>query len=292
MTWRVIVGTIAVMITMIALGFVAVTEQDRMGSFERAYDSRQVEVGAALFDSNCAMCHGAQGEGTPRAPSLNAVDLFNGARLAQIGWAGTIENFVRTTIAGGRPRPSATFEIYPERMPTWSEEFGGPLRKDQVDALTAFVMNWGEAFRDPSGNFVMVPTATPLADAVGTDINVELPAGNAENGKAVAERVGIACNVCHVGATLIGPAWFAEAAADGKGVGTHAQERYQSADYTGNAASPEQYLLESIVQPDAYIVPGGTNFAINGVSVMPKDFGAKLTRQDAADIIAYLLTLR
>ena len=33
MTWRVIVGALSLVITMIVLGYVAVTEQDRMANF-------------------------------------------------------------------------------------------------------------------------------------------------------------------------------------------------------------------------------------------------------------------
>jgi hypothetical protein len=29
-----------------------------------------------------------------------------------------------------------------QHMPPWHEEFGGPLRADQVSSLAAFVMNW------------------------------------------------------------------------------------------------------------------------------------------------------
>src|SRR3990170_2953376 len=116
MTWRVIVGTLSLMVTMIVLGFVAVTEQDRMASFTRAYESRKVEVGGAIFENNCSRCHGLDGKGSGMAPALNAADLFDGSRLKEVGWAGTTEDYVRGTIASGRPRPSAFYADlgYPE----------------------------------------------------------------------------------------------------------------------------------------------------------------------------------
>jgi mono/diheme cytochrome c family protein len=288
MTWRVILGTISLVVTTILLGYVAVTEPDRMAGFEQAYDARQVENGAAIFESNCSPCHGRQGEGGPRAPALNAPDLLapNSPRLTQINWAGSTENYIRSAIAGGRPRASSQFTTYPERMPTWGEEYGGPLRTDQVDSLVAFIMNWAPAFVS------YTPQPTPTIIPVGVDITVELPAGDAANGRLVSERVGIACNVCHTGAALVGPAWLAEVAPDGKGVGTHAEERLSDPGYTGQATTPEQYLFESIVQPSVYIVPGGTYATAEGVSLMPGDLGQKLTGQDVADLIAYLRTLR
>ena len=39
-------------------------------------------------------------------------------------------------------------------MPTWSEEFGGPLRKDQIRAVAAFIVNFEPWAEDAS----LVPT--------------------------------------------------------------------------------------------------------------------------------------
>jgi mono/diheme cytochrome c family protein len=283
MTWRVIVGTVSVVLTMILLGFVAVTETDRMASFTRSYGSRQIENGAAIFESNCQVCHGLEGKGVPaKGPALNTVELFNGTRTLEAGWAGTIDNFVRLTIAAGRPRPSEYYmgENFVDPMPTWGEDYGGPLRKDQVDALTVYIMNWGESYKDASGNF-LAPTPTQVVDAVGTDLSVELPEGDAERGAELA--IAQACTACHIDSST-GPAWLPTSEA--VGMGARAEERYQSGDYTGAATSAAQYLHESIVLPDAYVVSGFQP------GVMPKNFGEKLSKQDTADLIAYLLTIQ
>jgi mono/diheme cytochrome c family protein len=292
MVWRVILGTFSIVITMVVLGFVAVTEQDRMASFERAYNSRTIEAGAALYQNNCVSCHGDHGQGGA-GPALNALDLFNGQRLEEIGWQGTLEAYLRGTITAGRPRASAAFPNYPARMPAWGQQAGGPMRPDQVEALVVYIVNWGEAFKDASGQ-IPSATATPNPNAVGSDITVQLPAGDAARGQTLAQGRG--CTACHVaaapGASLVGPAWMAEQSADGKGVGTHAAERLADAGYAGAAAGPEQYLLESIIQPSAYIVPGGTTYSANGQSTMPANYPQLLEKQEVADIIAYLLTLK
>ena len=291
MTWRVIVGTLSLVITMIVLGYVAVTEQDRMANFAIAYDARQVETGAALFESNCATCHGLNGEGSGRAPALNTADLFVGnppPRLAQAAFGGTVEDYVESTIAGGRPRATVDFAQYPERMPTWSQEFGGPLRIDQVRSLTDFVMNWGLAFEDGA---VVEPTAA--VEGVGTDIAAELPAGDAASGEQIAVTPG-GCTACHIstgGAATLGPDWMASGDPDGQGIGTRAELRLEAADYAGTATSGDQYLFESIVQPDAYIVPGNASYAPAGQSIMPHNYGTTLSAQQVADIIAYLQTI-
>ena len=276
MTWRVIVGTLAFVVTMIVLGFVLLTETNRMASFDRAYHSRRIETGAALFESSCRSCHGPEGKGIEGvAPALNAADLFNGERLQAIGWTGTVEDYVRLTIAAGRPKPSEG-TTYPERMPTWSQEYGGPLRTDQVDALVAFVMNWEDSA-------LAGGEATPIspADAVGTDITRELPPGDADNGKALTESLG--CTGCHITAA-VGPAWLASA--DQPGMGARAETRFTEPGYTGKATSAAQYLHEAVVQPNAHVVQGFQP------GVMPQIYGDRLSPQDLADIIAYLQSLR
>ncbi len=284
MTWRVIVGTLCFVITMVLFGYVAVTEQDRMATFDIAYQARQVETGGQLFESNCATCHGLDGKGGGRAPGLNSPDLLAGkppVRLQQAGWAGTLENYIHATIAGGRPQGSVTFSQYAERMPTWSQEFGGPLRADQIDALVAYVMNWAPAY----ANFT--PEPLPTVVPVGTDITVALPAGDAANGEALATSLG--CTACHIsagGATTIGPAWLAASDPSGQGIGTRAGLRLTEADYTGHATSAAQYLFESIVSPDAFVVPS------YAPGVMLKDFGTRMDAQQMADVIAYLETLK
>jgi mono/diheme cytochrome c family protein len=292
MIWRVLVGTFSIVLTMVVLGYVAVTEQDRMASFERAYTSRQIETGAALYQSACVECHGDRGQGGI-GPSLSTVDLVCGARIQAIGYQGTVESYIRAAIAGGRPQPSALYANAAKRMPTWGEEYGGPYRKDQVDALVFYIMNWSEPFKDAQGRCA-APEPTPNPNAVGADITVELPAGDAARGQTIAETTG-ACVACHVvGANLLAPAWESAVAVDGKSVATHAAERFGAADYTGQATSIEQYIIESIVAPNVYIAPPGegASWVAAGPSSMPQDYAKKLTKQDVADLIAYLLTLQ
>jgi nitric oxide reductase subunit C len=116
--------------------------------------------------------------------------------------------------------------------------------------------------------------------AVGTDITQTLPAGDPAKGEALANSQG--CAGCHI-STNSGPAWLATGS--DPGIGTRAATRFGQPDYTGQATTAEQYLLESIVQPAAFLLPG---YAVQ----MPNNYGETLTAQDAADLIAYLLTLK
>jgi len=281
MTWRVIFGTIIVVLTTILLGYMALTEPDRMVDFTASYEARQIETGGLLFENNCKPCHGDQGQGIEGvAPALNAADLLVGEpkppRLVEIGWPGSTEDYIRSAIAGGRPRASAAFPTYPNRMPTWGQEYGGPLRTDQVNSLVTFIMNWAPAYANGAQ-----PTA--VVEGVGTDITIELPTGDSANGKTITESKG--CVGCHI-SSAVGPAWLASADPDGEGIGTRAAHRFSDEGYTGKATSAEQYLFEAIVQPNAHLVPPFQP------SIMPGTFGNSLTKQDVADIIAYLLTVK
>src|SRR5579859_2720347 len=95
------------------------------------------------------------------------------------------------------------------------------------------------------------------------------PKGNAAAGKAV--FAANACASCHT---------FKPAGANGK-IGPdlgHLAADAQKA----NRGSLVQYTTESIVDPNAYIVHG---FAAN---IMPKTFGQSLSKQQLADLVAFL----
>ncbi|MCJ7513812.1 MAG: cytochrome c [Anaerolineales bacterium] len=279
MKWQIAVGIF------LALGLLALTiglalgELPRMELFKASIDARSVETGAALFENNCRTCHGPQGKGIEGvAPAINAADLYDGSRLAAIGWSGTTDDYLRDVIAAGRPVPSAGSN-YPQRMPTWSQRYGGPLRDDQVDSLVAFVMNWKD--RALAGGGGAAPPAV-VEGAVGTEITVALPAGDPARGQQLAES-GLGCPGCHVLAA-VGPAWMASG--DQPGIGTRAETRFTQDDYTGLAADAQQYLVEAVVQTNAFIVSGYQP------NIMPPNYGERLTGQDLADLIAYLTSLR
>lgn len=151
---KILVGLIFTLLTCIPLALIAVNDlghdfgvvpKDQATGMEQraaALQGRQVEVGADLFGQYCYSCHGKRGEGLPGvAPAIDRKDLFDGRREKAIGWAGSIEGFIKSTISAGRPVSSRP-DLYSAKMPTWSQEYGGPMRPDQVDSLVTFIMNW------------------------------------------------------------------------------------------------------------------------------------------------------
>lgn len=270
-------GILLVLVTGAFLIVYGLNEPARMARFEEEQLGRSIEVGADLFDNNCKGCHGPQGEGTPGlCPPLNDKHFFTD-RLKEVGWAGSQEDYIVATISSGR-LASTRPELYPGNgspaMPAWSDHYGGPLREDQIRFIADFIMNWESTA--PERQAVAAPAGPP----VGADITKTLPAGDATKGETLATAQG--CVGCHI-TTTTGPAW--NATGSEPGIGTRAETRFTQPDYTGAATTAEQYLFESIVHPEAYLVP-------NFQPLMPKTYGQTLTDQDTADLIAYLLTLK
>jgi hypothetical protein len=90
--------------------------------------------------NNCYNCHGMDGRGAAWGSACAAQQLFFTQRLADVGWSGSLKDYIALTVAAGRP--SNVNMQWAQMMPTWSNRFGGPLRDGQVDAVTAYVLNW------------------------------------------------------------------------------------------------------------------------------------------------------
>lgn len=93
--------------------------------------------GAVLYDQNCAVCHGANGEGRV------------GARLARAWPAIRPDLSVKATISNGIPGSP---------MPAWSQENGGPLLEAEINDLVAFLLALAESGAQPVPS---TPSPTP-----------------------------------------------------------------------------------------------------------------------------------
>ena len=233
------------------------------------------------------------------APAVQAgYDPENPSRLNELGWSGSLEAFVLSTVTSGRP-VSASY--WPQPMPTWAQMAGGPLRQDQVDDITNFVMNWGnktwtiddllavkqfakipgEGGAAAAGNVAPDVVNMSVADAqtqqdminkTVTDVMGEIDGltGDPNHGQELYNGA-LGCAGCHT--TTVGPPM--------DGTFTRVQNtRLNDPALAGFTA--EQYLVESILVPNAYIAPGYPS------DTMPQDFGTKLSVQDLADIVAFL----
>src|SRR5574341_592244 len=161
---RAVLGIVFFFVTLGIIGWIGINEQTRMQTFTAQFAGRSIQRGASIFNDYCSPCHGRRGEGLPGiAPTLNRPEEFDGTRLREIGWTGSLENYLLLTVSGGRP--ARTSPDWPNPMPTWSQDFGGPLRPDQIQDVVNFVMNWGCAY-DPE---CAGPNYTPAAPPTGAE---------------------------------------------------------------------------------------------------------------------------
>lgn len=215
---RILVGLVAILITLSSVVYVGINEPDRQEEFRTTFAGRQVETGAAIFEEFCSPCHGIKGVGIPGvAPVLNSPEFFHN-RLDELGYQGSLESYVRLTVAGGRPIQSNEGP-WPQNMPTWSTEFGGPLRHDQIEAVTAYVLHWEVLY--PEGG--AVPTPEPL-DCESDE----------ECGELLFQNKG--CIGCH---TVNG---------EGGAVGPNLTDVYST--------KGEDYIRQSVLNPNAVIAEG------------------------------------
>jgi cytochrome c551/c552 len=135
-----------------------------------------------------------------------------------------------------------------------------------VCALAINAAYWTIRMRPVGAALEPALDATPVATLVALEL---LPAGDAANGEALFRSEGcFACHSLEPAESGIGPslAGVAERAAG------------QSND------SAEVYLVESIIDPDAYVVDGFQD------GIMPQGFGQRLTEQQLADLVAFLMS--
>jgi len=217
-------------------------------------------------------------------------------RLKEVAWNGSLHDYIYSTVSSGRP-VSATY--WPGAMPAWAQSAGGQLRPDQVEDVTQYVLNFqdqavtlvpsqvNQQFKNPA-----LLAAKPAGDKpVGASFDYKKFAADFVGGKAT-DSAGkpitadpahgqalytgsLGCAGCHGGTAPVCPPVA--------GTYTRVVNVRMNLDQP-KWASPEEYIIESILKPSAYVVPGYNN------GVMPQTFATQLTRQDLIDITAYLQT--
>jgi cytochrome c551/c552 len=108
---------------------------------------------------------------------------------------------------------------------------------------------------------------TDTADAEMSQLESLLANANPANGDTLLSTYG--CIVCHRSTTNIAPSF--------EGIAERAETRRPP-------LTAAQYLYESIIQPNEYVVEGYQ------VGMMPPNYADRLSDQELGDIIAYLLS--
>ncbi|MBX3004171.1 MAG: c-type cytochrome [Anaerolineales bacterium] len=256
---EIVLGTIFVLLSAAIIIILGIREPQRLADYVQQQRARQIEFGAGVFQANCTRCHGTQGQGiTGIAPSLRDEHFFT-ERMTEIGWGSTLEDYIVSVVTTGRQvstRPEYVGGGSPA-MPTWSERFGGPLRDDQIRAVAAFIMNFEQYALGE------IPTPEPI----GPVVDESTPEGR---GMALFTQAG--CVACHtisgISTATVGPVLDGLAGRAGNEVA---------------GLSAEEYIHQSIVDPNAFVVPGFSP------DVMPQNFSEILSEEDISDLIAFLL---
>lgn len=276
---KIIIGTIAFMMTMMVFGFAALREPARLDRFTNAEAGRSIEAGAEIFLNNCATCHGVNGEaqecydaagnqiGCQGLP-LNHAPLLCGDRPQRVdamGWAGTKQDYILQVVAVGRGAI----------MPTWSEQFGGPLRPDQVQNVTNFVLNY------ESEELCSQPIVTyDWPETVEEFLPLQNP-GDPVRGEEL-YTITYGCAGCH------GQMDNEASAAVGPWLGNLSEVGATRVEGQG----AEEYTYHSILYPSDFIAPEcPTGPCAGPPSTMPANFPQRMGEnpQDMSDILAFLL---
>jgi mono/diheme cytochrome c family protein len=265
---EILLGAIFIVISAVMLLYIGFTEEVSLEKAEGQQVAESIEVGGELYVTNCARCHGEYGEGGLGAP-FNTQHFFEG-RMREVGWEGSVRDFLIATARSGRPA-STRPEQYPGDgttpwvMPAWSQDFGGPLRNDQIANIADYIMNFQV-------------TAT---GEVAAKVPIALPGPLLGDPVLQGQRVYIAqgCAACH--------------AIDGLSNGVIGPDlTHIATDSIGrvDGMSVEEYLRESILEPAAFMVADCPTGDCPD-NVMPPDFDEKMAGQDLENLVLFLLTL-
>ena len=179
MTRNILLATLFTLGSAIVLLAIFLTEKAvRIPAANAATVAVQLERGALDYEQYCATCHGLAGQGQANetgAPALNNIvqrytqpgadgtapfDVRYGVKEKY----GTMRNYIEATLISG---------IRGTPMPAWSQTAGGPLRQDQIENITDYVLSWNG---QPPESAVAVaqtvaaearPTADPNATPLG-----------------------------------------------------------------------------------------------------------------------------
>lgn len=243
------------------LFFIGQQEEGRVQAAAATQRGEAVVTGACLYAENCRKCHGSRGEGLGQLGPALADKHFFTARMAEVGWLLGIDEYVAATVVGGRMM--ATRPLYAGNgttavMPPWALDHGGPLRADEISAISLFVMNW---------QAIALGTITlPVIDLPPVDM------GSPATIKAGGEVFGKLCLSCHALSGLPG----------GKDGPTLAGIAVAAAGRIPGLSATE-YIRQSVLLPEALVVEGYAE------QTDAQSCGALLSEVQLEAVIAFLL---
>jgi len=215
---------------------------------------------------NCINCHTLLGEGAYFAPDLTKIAQHRG------------EAYLRQFLKD--PAKYYSEERDGRLMPNLN------LSDEQITDVIAF-LTWVSHIDNQNWppRPILVTSASPQGILLGTRVPEAASTDPVALGEVLFKTAPPGCFGCHSlqqGVVLVGPPLA--------GLATRTQATLSSPEYKGNAKTLDDYIRESILQPDAYLVPGAT-FSAGGHSVMPP-FGSVLKPEEIDHLVAYLATFK
>ncbi len=174
-----LITTLALLILVIGVPVYAITEPARLEQSQTDLRQEFVSDAAVIYVENCALCHGAAGEGIGSMPALDN----DGLRTADF-------DTIYKTIARGR---------YDTVMAAWHADEGGSLNEYQVNELVALIRygDWSQVGEMAAAQGLIPPTL-PVPEVDETFL-AEVSALGPE-GSVWAEGMALFannCTVCH-----------------------------------------------------------------------------------------------
>jgi mono/diheme cytochrome c family protein len=225
------------------------------------------------------------------------------ARLGNLNWSGSARSFIYTTLVHGRPTSLQYWNG--QQMVAWGQQAGGPLRSDQLDDLTNFILNYDRGSNWTLEDLVAVkqfpitPIDSALAgppretiatgdqatfdpstlDLAAIDAELANYTGDPQSGQTLYNGA-LGCSGCHLAAAVAPPL---------EGTWTRVLDvRLQDAANAG--LTGEQYVAHSILYPGSYLAPGAPYIEGTYPNVMLPNFAVRITYQELADLVAFIKT--
>jgi nitric oxide reductase subunit C len=218
-------------------------------------------------EKNCINCHTLLGEGAYFAPDLTKITQLRG------------EAYLTAFLQD--PSQFYSEEEHRRLMPN-------PELDDVEIAQVIAFLDWVSRIDNqgwPPRPILVTGSAIPGA-AMGRSATASVSDDPRALGQAVFHAPVPGCFACHStapGVQMVGPSVA--------GIGGRADSVIAAPDYTGSATDAEGYIRESILDPNAYLVPGPT-YSAGGISFMPQNTQELLTAEEIDHLVAYLMTLR
>jgi hypothetical protein len=126
--------------------------------------------------------------------------------------------------------------------------------------------------------------APPVEAVVESDFDLAMIVAGGNEKRGEVKGGTFRCKNCHANEELPGLAPPFSSTGDLPPIMARGELRIADPAYKGRATSNQEYVLESIILPEVYVVPG------EWADVMPYDYHELLTDEDISEIMSWLAT--